>query len=181
MREIEIKAKVSDKTSLIEKLTAARVILGEPLKQRDVVYAQPGAIVGSHDANWLRIRTENDSRHIFNLKRSVTNGLDSIEHEVTIDNDTEMRSIIKYLGYELFSDLTKIRQKTSAGNIEICVDEVPELGVYIEAEMLCPEDADADAIRGELWRLLESFGVSRVNEETNGYDILMRRKLGLPA
>ncbi len=180
MREIEIKARVSDKTSLIEKLTAARVILGEPLKQHDIVYARTGAINGNPDENWLRIRTQNDEKHIFTLKRSMTGELDSIEHEVTVDNDDEMRAIIKYLGYELFSDLTKIRQKTLVGDIEICVDEVPELGVFIEAEMICDEDEDAIAIQQKLWNLLESFGVSRVNEETNGYDILMRRKLGLP-
>lgn len=180
MREIEIKAKVSDKTSLIEKLTAAGVMLGDPLKQHDVVYARPGAINGNPDENWLRIRTQNDEKHIFTLKRSMTGELDSIEHEVTINNDDEMRAIIKYLGYELFSDLTKIRQKANIDNIEICLDEVPELGVFIEAEMICDEDEDAIVIQQKLWNLLEPFGVSRVNEEASGYDILMRRKLGLP-
>lgn len=180
MREIEIKARVTDKAKLIEKLISAGIALGKPLKQHDVVYARPGAINGDPDENWLRIRTENDEKHIFTLKRSMTGELDSIEHEVTVDNDNEMRAIIKYLGYELFSDLTKIRQKAKLDDVEICLDEVPELGTFIEAEMICGEDENATAVQEKLWDLLESFGISRADQETSGYDIMMRRKLGLP-
>lgn len=46
--------------------------------------------------------------------------------------------------------------------------------------MICDEDEDASAVQEKLWNLLEPFGISRVNEETSGYDILMRRQLGLP-
>ena len=177
MREIEIKAHVHDKTKLIEKLTQKGVTLSPPLKQHDVVFARPGAIDNDPNENWLRIRTQNDVKHIFTLKRSVTGDLDSIEHETVIENEHELRSIVHYLGYELYSDLTKIRQKGSLDDLEVCIDELPELGMFIEVEKLAPDEADAVHIQNELWTVLETLGVTRADEETSGYDILMNRYL----
>lgn len=175
MREIEVKAHVGDKTALMQALRAHDVTLSQPVKQHDVVFSRPGAKNNDPEENWLRIRTENDQRHIFTLKRSVTGDLDSIEHEIEVSNEKELQAIIGYLGYELFSDLTKFRQKGRVNDVEICLDDLPELGVFIEAERLCSDDIDGQAVQVELWELLESFGILRNDEETRGYDILHRR------
>lgn len=178
MREIEVKVRLHNKTQTLAALEEHRVHLGQPKKQHDVVYSRPGALDNDPAENWLRVRTENDEKVILTLKRSVTGELDSIEHEVVVDSESEITAIIGYLGYELFSDLTKVRRKGHAGDIEICVDEVPSLGTFIEAEKLCPEDADYTAVRAELWGLLEKLGLSKENEETSGYDVLLHRLEG---
>lgn len=178
MREIEIKARVADKPNVLAKLQDLGIELSPPLKQHDVVYSRPGAKSGAGE-NWLRIRTENDATVHFTLKRSVTGELDSIEHEVTVDSASELQSIIKYMGYVVYSDLTKIRQKGHQGELEICLDEVPKLGTFIEAEKLCAEDADYDIVATELWAFVEKLGITRADEETSGYDVLMRRLQGL--
>jgi predicted adenylyl cyclase CyaB len=179
MREIEVKAKVRSSEAILNALKEKGIELGQPIKQHDVVYSQPGAKDNQPNSIWLRIRTENDKKITLTLKQQVTNELDSIEHEVVVDNADEMFSIITLLGYELFSDLTKVRQKAKHGDIEICYDTLPDLGTFIEAEKLCPDDADAKAITTELWRLLSELGVSKNDEETSGYDVLLRRKEGL--
>jgi adenylate cyclase class 2 len=178
MREIEIKARVHDTVTTLAALEKLGVQLGKPKKQHDVVYSRPGAIDNDPNENWLRIRTENDSKIIFTLKRSVTGELDSIEHEVTVDSEQELASIIGYLGYELFSDLTKIRRKGQVGDIEICFDEVPGLGTFIEAERLCPEDINGSTVLIELWDFFGKLGLTKADEETHGYDVLMRLQEG---
>jgi adenylate cyclase class 2 len=175
MREIEIKARVSDKQKILTSLQKLGVGLSQPVKQHDVVYSRPGAQDNDPGENWLRVRTENDSTVIFTLKRSVTGELDSIEHEVVVDNADEIEAIIKYLGYELFSDLTKIRQKGHLGELEVCLDEVPGLGMFIEVEKLCPEDADITSVTSELWDVLIQLGIDKSAEETSGYDVLQRK------
>jgi len=175
MREIEIKVRIVDKAGTLAALQKLGVRLGEPKKQHDVVYSRPGAIENDPKENWLRVRTENDSKVFFTLKRALVGDLDSIEHEVVVDSAAEITAIIGYLGYELFSDLTKIRRKAQYGDIEVCLDEVPGLGTFIEAEKLCAEDADNVAVEAELWQLFEQLGLSRADQETSGYDILMRR------
>lgn len=179
MREIEIKARVHDKAHVLAALEKLGAQLSKPTKQHDVVYSRPGATDGTLGENWLRIRTEDDSTIFFTLKRSAGAALDSIEHETIVENATELTAIITYLGYEVYSDLTKVRQKAQLHGIEICLDEVPPLGTFIEAEKLCEENADRKTVLAELWHILEQAGARKNDEILCGYDVLMRQSQGL--
>lgn len=181
MREIEIKARASNLETIIDTLKAQGVEVSQPVTQHDVVYG-PAGIDGGADNNapWLRIRTETKGEattHYFTLKKSVTNQLDSIEHETTVGNDEELEHIIEHLNFELYSDLTKTRQKAHIGEIEICLDHVHGLGDFVEAEKLTADEIDYTAVIKELWAILENIGVSQKNEVTDGYDVLMNKHL----
>lgn len=182
MREIEIKARVQGFDNIRSALERSGAILSEPVTQHDVVWGVSGVAGGSDNtAPWLRIRTETrgeTTRHLFTLKRSVTSQLDSIEHETEVADGAELEKIIRELGFVLYSDLTKTRQKTHVGDIEICLDIVDGLGSFIEAERLAQDDVDHVSIMDELWVLLEGLGVDREAEVTDGYDVLMNKKLG---
>lgn len=180
MREIEIKAKLNEPIpNFIAKLKDNGIQLGEELLQHDVVYGLPGAVDNVLGANWLRIRTENDTTIYFTLKKSVVGHLDSIEHEVVVDSAEELENIIKELGYELYSDLIKTRQKVKVGELEICVDDVEGLGTYVEVEKLCADDADNSEVVEELWTFLSNLGISKNDEVHEGYDVLERKRRGL--
>ncbi len=177
MREIEIKAKVADKQALIDKILQAGIKLSNPIKQHDVVYGQEGVADNAPGSNWLRIRTENDTKTIFTLKQQHDGRLDSIEHETEVSDADELASIIFRLGFNLYSDLTKTRQKAQYNGIELCIDEIEGLGVFIEAEKLVEESADGQPVVAQLWAELEKFGVNRADEVFEGYDVLMNQKL----
>lgn len=179
MREIEIKVAVKDHDVLETALNKLGVKLGPPKKQHDVVFCLPGSGDDALNANWLRIRTENDTIHTFNLKRSVTGQLDSIEHETEVKNRSELEEIIHLLGYVLYSDITKERRTAKYNDIEICFDYVPSLGYFIEAEKIMGKDADHDKVVAELWELFDQLGLDKKDEVTLGYDVLDRRKRGI--
>jgi adenylate cyclase class 2 len=185
MREIEVKARVADKSVLLDALKAENVILSEPVTQRDQVFGIEGAAGGDDQSRpWLRIRTEtkgNTAKQIFTLKKSVTSQLDSIEHETEIANEKELAKIIEHIGFTPYSDSTKTRQKAQFGEIELCVDSVNELGDFVEAEKLTNEDANIDEVTNELWNVLERFGVTRDQQVTDGYDVMLRKHQGLEA
>jgi len=176
MREIEIKSRVASKQDLINSITSTGIRLSDPIKQHDVVYGQKGVADNAPGSIWLRIRTENDSKNIFTLKQQFKGGLDSIEHETEVADADELESIISRLGFSLYSDLTKTRQKAKYNGIEICVDDVEKLGVFIEAEKLAEEDADGQSVVEELWVELSKFSVNRSDEVFEGYDVLLNRK-----
>ena len=67
--------------------------------------------------------------------------------------------------------VTKVRQTTNVGEFEICIDEVEDLGSFIEIEKI--SDEDSDAVRSELNDFLEILGVSASDEVHKGYDILI--------
>ena len=180
MREIEIKARVNDKKELIARLIDGGVQLSDPITHHDRVFG-PNGVDGNDGANtapWLRIRTEtkgNETRHIFTLKKSVTNQMDSIEHETEVADDKELAKIIEYIDFVPYSDLTKTRQKARVGAIEVCVDTVEGLGDFIEAEILTDDKADYDSVAAELWAFLERFGVTRSDHVEEGYDVLQNK------
>jgi adenylate cyclase class 2 len=178
MREIEIKARVNNKAKLESALHNLGVKLSLPIKQHDRVFGEPGAVDNVLDANWLRIRTENDQKHIFTLKRSVVGHLDSIEHETEIMDQEELENIILEMHFTPYSDLTKIRRTGHIGDIEICFDELPGLGTFIEAEKIMSNDADHNKVITELWEVLHKLGIEKKDEEHEGYDVLERRKRG---
>lgn len=175
MREIEIKVLLKDKDLAIAALKKADIALGKPKKQHDVVYCLPGdrERAGESGVNWLRIRTQNDSEVFFTLKQSVSGSLDSIEHETTIASASEMDASLRLMGYEIFSDLTKYRQTAHVGKIELCLDEVPPLGSFIELEKLIDGPSDVVAVERELFAVLDSLGIQYDKRITIGYDELM--------
>lgn len=181
MREIEIKAKITSVQTIIDALAVQGVSVSAPVTQHDRVYGEAGSDGASENtAAWLRIRTETKdgaTKHIFTLKRSVTNQMDSIEHETEVADDVELERIIAQLSFEPYSDLTKTRQKAHIGEIEICLDTVEGLGTFIEAEKLTTENADYHAVIRELWAIFESLGVTHDDEVTDGYDVLMNKQL----
>ena len=183
MREIEIKARVIDKMALLKRLGDKQVILSGPITQRDQVFGLPNSNGGgANSVPWLRIRTQtkdDETTQIFTLKKSITNQLDSIEHETEIHDPVELAAIIKHLGFEPYSDLTKTRQKAKLGEIELCVDSIKDLGDFIEAEKLTSDDADYNEVAAELWAILEELGVDRSQRVTDGYDVMMRKHMGL--
>ncbi|MNR35913.1 CYTH domain protein [compost metagenome] len=63
------------------------------------------------------------------------------------------------------------------GDIEICIDSVDGLGSFVEVEKLTDETADYDAVVAELWQVLKRLGVQSDDEVTDGYDVLMNKKL----
>lgn len=183
MREIEVKASISSVQTIIDALAKQGVVAGEQVTQHDRVYGLPGVDGGGdNSAPWLRIRSETrqgKTSHFFTLKRSVTSQLDSIEHETEVSDESELKMIIKQLSFSLYSDLTKTRQKAHIGDIEVCIDTVDGLGSFVEVEKLTDEDADIEVIRAELWQVLHLLGVEPDSEVTDGYDVLMNKKLGV--
>lgn len=174
MREIEIKARVKDEQTILRSIAKRGIKLGAAKKHHDVVFCKPGQRDYEPDSIWLRIRTEDDHKVVWTLKKDTGRQLDSIEHEVIVDDGEELETMLRLMGMELYSDLTKTRQKAKYGEIEICFDKVDGLGVFIEAEMLVPNNADGEETRRELWDFFAELGVERGDEETLGYDVLLK-------
>jgi len=176
MKEIEVKAVVRDKDQLIAKLTQLGVALGESVVQDDIVFAEDVASFTKFipNANFLRLRTQG-GQTILTYKRSEANELSSTEHETVISNPDEMTAIIQQLGFMEAVRVNKTRRRGRYRDFEICLDEVGGLGIFIELEKLV-DNGDVLVIQEELFQFLESLGISRDDQVTQGYDTLMKIK-----
>lgn len=175
MREIELKARVRNKAGLLQKIKQQGIKLGPAKTHHDVVFCKPGQKDYEPGSIWHRIRTENNTKVIWTIKGDTGRKLDSIEHEVEVSDGVELENMLRLMGLELYSDLTKTRQKAKVGEVEICLDDVEGLGAYIEVEKLFTDhDTDYEKAAEELWELLEKLGITRDDQETLGYDVLLK-------
>lgn len=182
MNEIEVKAKVTNLSVLKKKLDKLGIKLSPPITQRDLVYF-PKDLVSDFTnmdkrgkrtkAPALRIR-EQGKKIIFTYKIPVSNNLDKLEFESGIDNPEAMASICEQLGFVLHVRVNKIRRKASFNGYEICLDEVEELGTFIEVEKM--SDEPGEVIQKELWEFLKTLGIKEEDRQLYGYDILLEKK-----
>ena len=71
--------------------------------------------------------------------------------------------------------MSKTRQTGKLNDVEVCIDSVEGLGDFMELERLADENVDSAAITDDLWRIMVELGISRQDEVTDGYDILMKK------
>lgn len=175
MREMEVKARLHNRDSLIDRLISLGCSFSQPTVQHDRIFLPIGSeIPVDPGVNVLRIR-EQDGRCIFTLKQPMKNQLDCIERELEIDSSCEMIEICKLLGFYESSQVKKQRQKIKYNDLQICLDNVEGLGDFIEVEKITSDDEDSDIIQNELFNFLESLGVGKRDRVFDGYDVLLAK------
>jgi len=176
MREIEIKLRVANFADLEKKLNEQGCVLSEPIHQHDVVYShgKDASIWEGMKEGYVVVRIRRDDKGaIFTLKQQRTNESDNIECETRVEDGDAMHQALLILGFVPEVEVKKIRRKGKLGNDEICLDEVEQLGTFVELERMADDDVAAQAVSEDLYRKLESLGLSRDDEEKKGYDTQM--------
>jgi len=182
MNEIEVKAKLKDKEKAIKILKEMGAEFLDTKIQKDATF-WPNELKNNEEhhplkTNFMRIREQESNgikKVIFTLKQPQTNQTDCIEHEIEIDEEDipELKSIISMLGYYEYITIEKKRIIVKIKDIEVCIDDVLNLGSYIELEKFAPAE-ESEKIQEELYSILESLGVQKEDWVYDGYDILVR-------
>lgn len=181
MKEVEVKARLRDKEKIIDNLKEIGCVFKESCTQEDRVYVRNIGSPTDYLSNdvFLRIRVKNSNKIFFATKKRGVNNLDAaVEHEFEINSKKDMEYAIFLMGYKEALRVNKIRTVTHYSDSEICIDEVKELGNFIEMEKLT-EEGDSEIIQEELFKFLESVGIDRKDRVTSGYDILILEKQNL--
>lgn len=179
MYEVEVKARLRDRNAVIKKLNDFGCKFGEVLHQVDHIFNIEGETFPPPlNSPVLRVRKENN-RYIFTLKISQSGRQDSLEKELEIGNGETMIEILKFLKWQETISVDKKRIKTKLYDIEIMIDEVKDLGEFIEVEKMVTHEKDKDRqkIQHELCDFLETLGVSKEDILMNHkYDIMLEEK-----
>jgi adenylate cyclase class 2 len=173
MREIEIKLKVDNLEEIENKLKERSCVISDPINQHDFIYSLKGSRNEFESAKEgdiiIRIRQLDDMAEL-NLKEQRTGEMDNLEYETEVSDPEATRKILETLGWYPAIEVKKTRKKSKLGEYEICLDNVEKLGTFIELEKLTDDNTDPNEVREELFKELESLGLSRKDEETRGYD-----------
>lgn len=177
MKEIEVKAKVSDLEVLAKKLEGIGCVISKPVEQDDTVFINyEGSFVDFKSGGiFVRIRRMKD-KSFLTVKQPQDNELDAIEYETEISNPDDTHKALVLMGYREMVRVHKIRRTTKCRGYEVCLDDVTDLGSFIEVEKITDESSNGEEVQNELFDFLINLGVKREDRIVNGYDTLMYLK-----
>jgi adenylate cyclase class 2 len=176
MREIEVKARLRDKETFLELAAKKGIVFGEPFTQEDDTYESE---IPKDTSKWniFRIRKQGNKTILTMKYAASSRSRDNHERETTIGSAEEVIGMLDRVGYTFGVRVRKTRQTAKYNDLELCMDEVEELGSFVEVEKLVGETADVDQIQTELWELLVSLSIGPNDRVHQGYASLMHEHL----
>ncbi|WP_428962195.1 class IV adenylate cyclase [Micromonospora fluostatini] len=177
-QEIEVKYRVLDEDALLAALRVRGVVLSAPVIQDDQAFAPVGWRYGmsKRGVPFGRLRTQ-EGRHLFTVKRPVSNELVCVEHETVVADREQMHGALLVMGFAPTVRIVKSRRVGSWGDATVCVDVVDGLGVFVEVEALVAAGGSGEATQERLHGWVCSWGVP-VERVTETYDSLLRAGQG---
>lgn len=174
MREVEVKYRVRDTEALLAALETRGIELGAPVRQDDQAYAPDGWAYGDarRGVPFGRLRTMN-GRHIFTVKRPAENVFSCEEHETVVADREQMHRAILAMGFRPTVRIVKMRRTATLGDLVLCVDELEDLGVFLEVERMVADDVPGEAVQAELSRFVISLDIE-AEQTSQTYDSLVR-------
>ncbi|RLI98359.1 MAG: class IV adenylate cyclase [Candidatus Aenigmatarchaeota archaeon] len=184
--EVEVKARISDPFAVREKLESMGSVFGDTVEHKDSYFKPKGfdsRPEGPGDFI-LRIRSKkshgakNPASHWLTYK-ALTEMLGVwVEHETPIGNPEEAMNILEGSNFVHICTLNKKRTMGSCGDFEVHIDDVEELGKFIEVAHDIDDDGEKEATQARILEFLRKLGIDDKDIERRGYGELMGEKLG---
>lgn len=179
--EIEIKIPIT-KEEFLKLKEQLKNNSNKTKEQKDTYYTpkHKNFLAQKYPYEWLRIR-EQGSKSILNYKHYYPEGAERNTHcdeyETEIDaKQAEM--MLKALDFKELITVDKIRETYDYKGFEIALDEVKELGFFVEIEAINNLET-VEKTREELYKIARELKINITNEDLRGYPYLMLEKKGL--
>lgn len=176
MIECEIKLKINNPESTIQKLLSIGFTKNECLTETDTYFDNKNGDIRSNDKA-LRIRetinhtTGNKYCQInFKDKKLDNKSMSRHEYESEIDNAATISKILNCLSYYPVSPIVKKERTTLvASNINACVDSVDGLGNYLELETIVNTEEEKEHELERISDILNKLGYNMSDTTTTSY------------
>jgi adenylate cyclase class 2 len=177
MIEVEIKIRLTDEEFSVIPLKFNSMGFSFEQKMRETDYYYDGidrSFAATDEALRVRISENLNTDVIQAFLTYKGKKLDTIsktrtEHEVAIDTPETMKSVLKCLGFQSSFIIEKIRTYYSYKNINICIDKVQKVGVFMELENVIVNETEKESALNELLSLLETLGINKNRMERKSY------------
>jgi len=182
--EVELKFQLLNKSEVAAFLTD-RADFRYTSFQHDIYYNAPDRDFLADQGNiseWLRIRVEKDKAQI-NYKdwhpRDNPIKTHCTEYETEVGSFEQLSLILDALGFKKLIEVKKTRKAWLYKDAEVSIDEVDELGWYLEAEYKGDELQDVAEIRAHLQSIVDDIGAKTRGPDIKGYPFGLLKKKGL--
>jgi len=180
--EVEVKIPIDDSENVIKRILENR---GKELNaetQSDIYFDHPCRSFAETDES-VRVRQR--------IPSDGTKGLAEITYKgPKVDRTTKTRleytsevndidatlSILEHTGFTHVAKITKHRVFYVVDDITISVDEVEQVGLYIEFELLAESNSDLERSRERIFELINQLGLDSSNTIRASYlELFLRR------
>ena len=170
MIEIESKFKISGDMTQSDLLTILKDQFIAPIsvkRQIDTVFLLPGQVDAPivPGSKIMRVRdvlnpeTGELQQSLMTLKVEGQAKLVSDEYEFAVDDGNAARQMLAALGWQKIVTVDKVRLESKTKDYTICIDEVAELGLFIELEVLTEDSADVKNIQQQMRNFLKNLNI----------------------
>ena len=180
--EVEQKYRVTGFRQIVERLAKLGATLGEPIEQVDTYYAHPSRDFGETDEAFRLRRTGTMICMTYKGPRIDANTKTRKEIEIPLapgtDHHRQCRAMLKALGFRLVAEVRKMRRVASWTDqgfpIEVAVDEVRDVGKFVEIETSADAKRLASA-KDRIAKVAGQLGLTQ-SERTSYLELLLRSR-----
>ncbi|MWA02715.1 CYTH domain-containing protein [Actinomadura sp. LD22] len=173
-QEIEVKYRVIEQDALLRALADHGVSLSAPVLQEDQAYAPVWWDYGKPKTGvpFGRLRTVQGT-HLFTVKTPQDNEMACLEAETVVNDAEQMHEALLQMGFRPTVQIVKARRTGRAGRWSLCLDEVEDVGPFLEIETVTAADEPGLAVQAQLDAWATGLGV-KLERVTDTYDSLVR-------
>lgn len=171
--EIELKFPLENSVEVIEFLNKHAKSDKKDISQKDTYYNAPHRdfVSVKYPFEWLRIRETQkgfslDYKHFHPENVKVTDYCD--EFETKVENVESLKKIMQNLNFKELICVDKNRSTWIFKDVEIAIDDVKELGNFIELELKKEVDNPKEG-KEYLYKILDELNAKVGEEDLRGY------------
>ncbi len=175
MREIELKFKVDNLEDVIKTLEENACKISASIYQNDTIYVKDLLDVESKAGSvWLRVRKTNDTVEL-NCKKQAKQKMESEEIEFEVSSEEKANAFLSAIGFKKWVTVTKERRYTKYKDCNVCIDQVKDLGNFVELEFLIQDENDIN-YEEELLSIAKKLHIDITNRVNSHYDTMIYEK-----
>ena len=177
--EIEIKFPLKNTKEIISFLDKKATIVAKDVFQKDSYFTPKhrNFLSPKYPYEWLRLRESSKGiilnyKHFYPEDVHITDYCDEFETKV---EDPVIRKIFESLDFKEIVTVEKTRSIWMFKDVEIAIDEVRELGSFIELEITTTYN-DPKKAKEYLYQIVKEIGANIGEEDYRGYPFLLLEK-----
>ena len=158
--EKEMKFRVKNFAEIEEKLLGLGFALQKETVQEDLYFSPPHRKFAGTRKHYLRLRKRGNRPSLF-AYHEVLNDLETEETETKIGNTEKFIAILEKLNFVLDCVVKKKRKVYRNDLFEVALDEVDNLGLFVELEYLGEPNTDSSPL---FRKLVGKLGLKKKNQ-----------------
>lgn len=183
-QEVEAKYSLHNKEQVLEQISHLQLIhkvVNEVQNDSYYIPAHRNFLEPEIVSEWLRIRTTEKGCSL-NFKQWIPIGAkiqnQCNEFETVVDDEYALKRIFELLDFEEIVSVRKVRNSWIFDDVEISIDEVENLGTFIELEALDRVEEDKISLIHEHFHLvLKSLEAETGDRDRRGYPYMLLKKM----